>query len=416
MEKIVLDNGLRVLLLPLAGFRSASVDVWVAAGSRHEREPEQGISHFIEHMLFKGTARRSARDISEEMDRLGGSVNAYTAKEYTRYYCQCLGESAVPALDILCDMLASPRLDPAEMERERGVILDEMAMYEDSGEDVAHEALCAAVWPHSPLGRAICGLTETVATLTAEDLRRYMRRHYTPERMVAVAAGRFDREGVLRLLRDTLGALPRGEGVPQPDAPAFTPSLALKPKEFEQTSLVLATPGLPAGDPRRYAMSLLNFIVGGGASSRLFQRLREELGLAYSVYSASYASRGAGLFTVAASFSADRQEQVLSELQAVLRGLPGSISEEEFARARAQVKASFILGLETVASQASYAGRNELLEGREIPPEEAIAALERLTAEDVNALADELLRDPRRALSVAGEIRGRAFYEPFLKP
>ncbi len=415
MEKITLENGLRILLLPIGAARSASVGVWVAAGSRHEEKPEQGISHFIEHMLFKGTSRRSARAISEEMDRLGGSVNAYTAKEYTRYYAQCLSENAVQAMDILCDMLTSPRLDGEDMERERGVILDEMAMYEDSGEDVAHEALCAAVWPDSPLGRTICGLPGTVSALAPDDLRRYLSAHYTPERMIAVAAGGFDREGMLSLLKDTLGALPRGTGNPTLDAPAFAPSLALNRKEFEQTSLTLALPGLPFGDPRRYAMTLLNFIAGGGASSRLFQRLREELGLAYSVYSAAYSNQGAGLFTVAASFSADQQEQVLTEILAVLRGLPGSVTEEEFARAHAQVKASFILGLETVAAQASYIGRNELLEGRAVDPAEVLAALNRLTVRDINALAEELLADPRRALSVAGDVKTREFYAPFLR-
>lgn len=415
MEKITLENGLRILLLPIGAARSASVGVWVAAGSRHEEKPEQGISHFIEHMLFKGTSRRSARAISEEMDRLGGSVNAYTAKEYTRYYAQCLSENAVQAMDILCDMLTSPRLDGEDMERERGVILDEMAMYEDSGEDVAHEALCAAVWPDSPLGRTICGLPRTVSALAPDDLRRYLSAHYTPERMIAVAAGGFDREGMLSLLKGTLGALPCGKGNPTLDAPAFTPSLALNRKEFEQTSLTLALPGLPFGDPRRYAMTLLNFIAGGGASSRLFQRLREELGLAYSVYSAAYSNQGAGLFTVAASFSADQQEQVLTEILAVLRGLPGSVTEEEFARAHAQVKASFILGLETVAAQASYIGRNELLEGRAVDPAEVLAALNRLTVRDINALAEELLADPRRALSVAGDVKTREFYAPFLR-
>ena len=246
MEKITLGNGLRILLLPIDAARSASVGVWVAAGSRHEAKAEQGISHFIEHMLFKGTSRRSARAISEEMDRLGGSVNAYTAKEYTRYYAQCLSENAVQAMDILCDMLTSPRLDGEDMERERGVILDEMAMYEDSGEDVAHEALCAAVWPDSPLGRTICGLPGMVSALTPDDLRRYLSAHYTPERMIAVAAGGFDREGMLALLKGTLGALPRGTGEPPLDAPAFTPSLALNRKEFEQTSLTLALPGRSA--------------------------------------------------------------------------------------------------------------------------------------------------------------------------
>lgn len=414
MEKLVLENGLRILLLPMEGARSASVGVWVAAGSRHETEREQGICHFIEHMLFKGTVNRSARAISEETDMLGSSTNAYTAKEYTRFYAQTLAENAAATLDILCDMLMNPRLDPDELELERGVILDEMAMYDDSGEDVAQEKLFASVWPHSSLGRPICGVTETVSSLKAEDLRAYMRKNYTPERMLAVVGGGFDREAVLTLLNRTLGTLPRGGGIPSSDKPIFTPSLTLTKKTFEQTSLTLAMPGLASGDPRRYAMMLLNFIAGGGASSRLFQRLREELGLAYSVYSSNYAGVGAGVFLVAASFSADQQKRVLTEINAVLDGVAQGVTDEEFARALAQVKASHILGLETVAAQASWAGHNELYEGRQIDSSEALAHLDALTREDVNVLAADIIGCKDRALSVAGDTKSRAFYTPFL--
>lgn len=414
MEKLILDNGLRIILLPIEGARSASAGVWVKAGSCHETIREQGISHFIEHMLFKGTNRRSSRAISEEMDMLGGSVNAYTAKEYTRYYAQTLAENAAEALDILCDMLMNPRLDTEEMELERGVILDEMAMYEDSGEDVAHEALCAAVWPDSPLGRPICGIKETVSAFKPQDLRDYMKTHYTPERMLAVVGGGFDRSKVLSLLKSTLGTLPCGGKAPQLEHPAFTPSLSLTKKDFEQTSLILAMPGIPSGDKRRYAMMLLNFIVGGGASSRLFQRLREELGLAYSVYSTNYSSEGAGMFAVAASFSSNQQKRVLQEIHDVLSGVSQGITKEEFDRASAQVKASYIMGLETVAAQASYAGRNELFEGRQIESGEVIRELDNLTPEDIGELARQILNSPKRALSVAGEIKQDTFYAPFL--
>lgn len=414
MEKIVLDNGLRILLLPMEGARSASVGIWVKTGSCHETEKDQGISHFIEHMLFKGTARRSSRMISEEMDRLGGNMNAYTAKEYTYYYAQTLAENAAAALDILCDMLLHPRFDPDDLELERGIILDEMAMYEDSGEDVAQESLSAAVWPGSPFGRPICGIEETVSSFTAEDLRAYVRTHYTPERMLAAVGGGFDREAVLSLLRSTLGTLPRGNGIPPADPPAFTPSLSLVKKDFEQTSLILAMPGIPARDPRRYAMMLLNFIVGGGASSRLFQRLREELGLAYSVYSSSLASEGAGMFAVTASFSSDQQEKVLQEIAAVLKDAAEGVTEEECARAAAQIKASYIMGLETVAARTSYAGRNELFEGRQLESDEVLRELNKLTKADVDALAAEILGGSRRALSVAGDVKPRAFYSPFL--
>ena len=224
-EKIVLDNGLRILYLPIDGALSASVAVWVAAGSRHEKTEEQGISHFIEHMLFKGTTRRTSREISEEMDFLGGGLNAYTAREYTRYYAQTLAENAVPTLDIICDMLMNPLLDKDELERERGVILDEMAMYEDSGEDVVHDALCAAVWPGSPLGRPICGVAKTVSSFTSDDLRNYIKTHYTPERMIAVVAGGFDRNGIDSLIQKTLGALPPGKGRTGLSLPSLRPRL-----------------------------------------------------------------------------------------------------------------------------------------------------------------------------------------------
>lgn len=413
-EKIVLDNGLRILYLPIDGALSASVAVWVAAGSRHEKTEEQGISHFIEHMLFKGTTRRTSREISEEMDFLGGGLNAYTAREYTRYYAQTLAENAVPTLDIICDMLMNPLLDKDELERERGVILDEMAMYEDSGEDVVHDALCAAVWPGSPLGRPICGVAKTVSSFTSDDLRNYIKTHYTPERMIAVVAGGFDRNGIDSLIQKTLGALPPGKGADGFVAPEFTPSLALTKKRFEQTSLSLAMPGLPAGDPRRYAMMVFNFIVGGGASSRLFQRLREELGLAYSVYSSHSSSTGVGLFTVTASFSADRQEQVLSEINSVLKGLESGVTAEEFDRALAQIKASSIMGLETVAAKASFAGHNELFEGRQITSEEMLQNLNALTRSDIDSLAHDILSESKRALSVAGNVKKRSFYTSFL--
>jgi len=411
-ERIVLPGGLRVLFLPIADARSATVGVWVAAGSRHESENERGVSHFIEHMLFKGTARRSARDISEEMDLLGGGLNAFTARENTHYYAHTLAENAEKAMDILCDMLTAPRLDAGDIVLERGVILDEIAMYEDCGDEVAADAMFAAVWPSSQMGSPICGTPETVSSLCREDMVDYMRRHYTPERMVAVVAGGFDRNAMLELLSATLDAIPRGKGMPVADVPEFVPAVVLTKKEFEQTSLIVAMPGYPRGDSRRYAMSVLNYITGGGASSRLFQRLREELGLAYSVYSSNYPGIEAGIFTISASFSADRQEQVLHEIDAVLDDITRNITGDEFERARAQVKASIIIGMETVSSKAGHIGQMELFEQRQREPSEILAALDALTLSEVNALANELFNAPR-AVSVAGDIKSQEFYAPF---
>ena len=309
LEKLTLDNGLRVLLLPVEGALSASVGVWVEAGARYEPADKQGISHFVEHMAFKGTHTRTARQISEEMDLLGGGMNAYTTKEYTRFYAQTLAENARPAMELLADMLLHSRMAAEDVEVERGVILEEMAMYEDAGEDVAHEALCGAVWPRSPLGRPICGTRKTVESIQPGDLLRYVAEEYAPGRMVAVAAGGYNREEMLACIDSTLGGLKPGAPRPTADAPAFTPGVVLRKKKFEQVSLELAVPGLPFGEEeksQRYALMLFNFIAGGGASSRLFLRLREELGLAYSIYSTHYASKGAGLFTVSAAGKSGR--------------------------------------------------------------------------------------------------------------
>ena len=416
MEKIILPNGLRVLLLPIEGARSVSAGVWIEAGSRYEPAEMQGISHFTEHMLFKGTGRRSARRISEEMDLLGGGLNAYTTKEYTRYYAQTLSENAAAAWDLLCDMITDSRMAPEDTALERGVILEEIAMYEDAGEDLAHEALCASVWPRSPLGRPICGTRESVASITPKDLKSYVRENYTPERMVAVTAGGFDREAVLETLSAGLGHLQPGIGKPPTDTPAFTPGLVLRKKDFEQVSIELGMPGVPAvgtEDSRRYEMMLLNFIVGGGASSRLFQRLREELGLVYSIYSANYASRGAGLFTIAAALAPGRQEQALQEIRAVLASMTDGITQEEFLRAKAQVKASYILGLETVAQRASYIGRNELMEGKAIDSGEVLTHLDAVTIPDIEKLAAQLFSAPA-CLSAAGPVAAAKFYKPYI--
>ena len=416
MEKITWSNGLRLLLLPVEGALSASVGVWIEAGSRYEPASAQGISHFVEHMLFKGTAARSARDISEEMDMLGGSLNAYTTQECTRYYAQTLAQNAPGALELLSDMLLHSRMAPADVELERKVILDEIAVYEDVGEDLAHEALCAAAWPGSPLGRPICGTRSSVAALTSADLLRYVREQYPPERMVVVAAGAFDKAALMDILERGLAALPRGAGRPAVDAPAFSPALTLRPKDFEQVCLELGWRGIPAGDERRYAMMLANFIIGGGASSRLFLRLREELGLAYSIYSGSYADTGAGLFTVSASVAPEEQELVLTEIRGVLDGLLDGVTEPEFQRAKAQVKASYILGMESVAAKAANLGRCELTFGRSLPDEEVLAALDGVTRDEVDALIRTLFAGKPAALAAAGPVGSDSLYAAALAP
>ena len=409
-EKLTLKNGARILLLPEEGAHSVSASLWVTAGSAWEQPEEQGVSHFIEHMAFKGTFRRSAREISEEMDRLGGGMNAYTARECTRYYAQTLKENAGRVLDLLCDIVLHPRLDSADLELERRVILEEMAMYEDSGEEVAHEALCASVWPGSPFGRPICGTKDTVSAMTVDDLRRYRERHYAPSRLLAVVAGGFDRREVVDLLERELGSLPPAQDPEPPAPPVFQPCLVLRKRDFQQAAVELAMPGLPRGDERRFAMMLFSFIVGGGSSSRLFQKVREEKGLAYSIYSAAESFPGAGMFTVSALASPKHHLEVIREIRDVLTGFSAGISRDELDRARAQVKASYILGLETVEARASYEGRTALFHAAELSPDEVLERLDALELDDIDALAAQVLVPEKTALAAAGRVKPSKAY------
>lgn len=358
----------------------------------------------------KGPKKRTARRISEEIDALGGSLNAYTTRQYTRFYAQVLSANARPAepgrvLDVLLDMLLHSRFDPDDLGMERGVILDEIAMYEDMGEDLAHEALCGTVWPASPMGWPVCGRPDTVAAVTSPALRRYVNRTYTPERILVVLTGHFVRDDLLQRLEQALGTRPRGAGRPVVDTPGFRPGMALLSKPFEQVSFEIGFPGLSFHHERRYAMMLLNFIVGGGASSRLFQRLREERGLAYSVYSSHEAAAGTGLFTVSASVAPTNQQEVLREIRHILDGLchGEAITPAELERARAQIKASVILGMETVASRAYYAGQNELFSGREIPVREMLGRFDAVTLEQVQSLVGETFSGPW-AYAAAGPV------------
>lgn len=285
------------------------------------------------------------------------------------------------------------------------MILDEIAMYEDMGEDLAHEALCGTVWPASPMGWPVCGRPDTVAAVTSPALRRYVNRTYTPERILVVLTGHFVRDDLLQRLEQALGTRPRGAGRPVVDTPGFRPGVALLSKPFEQVSFEIGFPGLSFHHERRYAMMLLNFIVGGGASSRLFQRLREERGLAYSVYSSHEAAAGTGLFTVSASVAPTNQQEVLREIRHILDGLchGEAITPAELERARAAIKASVILGMETVASRAYYAGQNELFSGREIPIREMLGRFDAVTLEQVQSLAGETFSGPW-AYAAAGPV------------
>lgn len=388
MERIVLNNGLRLLLLPQPEARVFTLDVWVGAGSRYEAGFHGGISHLTEHMLFKGTATRTSRDISLAVDDIGGVINAYTGQEHTRYYIKTLGEFAVQALTLLADMLQGATIPQRELELEKQVVLEEIAMYEDSPEDVAHDGLTEMVWQGSALGASISGTRESVIAIDREEVLRFLAQQYTPDNMLVVCAGGFDVAAVRAAVEATFGSRPAGDGHPTDETPTFVSGILRRVKPHEQVCLEVGFPGLPVDAPERFTLTLMTALLGDGESSRLYQRLREELGLVYGVFTTHYACQGTGIYTIAASTSPDNQLTVLSEIGAVLtRFLTEEITPEELRRTKTRVKTGFLMSLETVAAYAAREGRCEWVLGYNIPVEQVLAAWDAVTPKDIIALA-----------------------------
>ncbi|MCI8361011.1 MAG: insulinase family protein [Clostridiales bacterium] len=402
MEIITLSNGLRIALERIEHARSAAVSFFIGSGSRYETAENAGVSHFIEHMLFKGSEARSAADIAEEMDAMGGQLNAYTTKEYTCLYAQAL-ESHIPAVtEIMADMLAHPKLDTADLLVERGVVLEEIGMYEDSPEDFCADQLHAAIWSSSPLGGNILGSRGSVTGMTADRLRRHMQAYYTPERMTVSVCGRFDRDAVCEIVERTFGSWENTGNPVRPAPVGFHPGLALRERDFEQTQLLFCFEGLPAGDKDRYAAAVFSTIAGGASSSRLNQRIREELGLAYSVYSFTSSYLGAGIFGVGAGVSHDNQQKTLEEAMEILLALREGVDEKELARTKEQFKANMVMGMESSGARASAMGRGLLLENRYTDEDAILRQIDSLTQADMIRVARLLVDPGRMALSAAG--------------
>lgn len=412
IERVTLPNGLRLLMLSDDRVRSASISVWIGSGSRFEAPERAGVSHFIEHMLFKSTRKRSARDIAEEMDAIGGQFNAYTTKEYTCVYARTLDTHLPIAVDVISDMITSPQLLEQELETERGVILEEIGMYEDSPEDLMVDGIYTAIWPGDMLGTNILGTRESIERMTAASLRAHMAEQYTGGRVVCAISGSFDRESLVRQITESFGVLPRGD-VPYKAEPAvFHRSFNLIEKDFEQTHICLGFAGVAQNDERRHALRVLNSICGGSSSSRLFQRIREELGLAYSVGCSSTPYMREGLFEVDAAVSPKNEEAALRELVRELCLLrKNGVTNDEFVRAKEQMKASIIMGLEGNAAIAAHMGRGELMRGQIKSEDEIIAEIEAVTVEQVNAAAVDFINFDSYSLCAVGKVRDQSVYD-----
>ena len=412
-QPITLPNGARLLLQEVPGAQSAALGFFVGVGSRHEAPRENGAAHFIEHMLFKGTARRSAGQLARDMDAIGGQVNAYTTKEHTCFYGRTLDRHLDEGLDILADMLFHSRFDQGDVELERGVILEEIGMYEDTPEDLVSERLSAAVYRGTPLARPILGRESTLEGMTGEWLARWQRKHYHAGNLVAALAGKFS-PAQADSLRDLLAALPSGLPAQSPPV-TYRPAVTAKKKAIEQNHLILAFPAPSYLDERRPQVLLLNALLGGGCSSRLFQQLREERGLCYSVYSYVADHADTGLLGIYAGVSRDQEWAALEGARRVALELADhGPSQEEVDRVREQAKANLLMGSESVQARMSHLGSSALLYGRVRETEELLDLYDAVTREQLRDLAGALFRMETASLSAVGRVGSSADYAAWL--
>nr|WP_211184542.1 pitrilysin family protein [Paenibacillus lemnae] len=381
--------------------RSVSFGIWVKTGSRNETPDINGITHFIEHMMFKGTYRFDARAIAEQFDAIGGNVNAFTSKEYTCYYAKVLDEHLPIAVDVLSDMFFNSRLDAEELAKEKNVILEEISMYEDTPDDLVHDLMSLSAYGDHPLAYPILGSKERLESMDPETLRTYMNRHYTIDNTVIALAGNID-DSVIELLERHFGAF-RNRGTSDTlSVPSFQDGLVYRKKKTEQNHICLSFPGSSIHDELQYAMVLLNNAIGGGMSSRLFQEIREKRGLAYSVYSYHSSHADSGMFTIYAGTAPKQTKDVLELTKEMMADLAvKGMTEEELSKGKEQLKGSLILSLESTGSRMNRLGKNELMLGRHYSLDDMIRRIEGVTMHDVNQVLDRMFVEPF-ALAMVG--------------
>ena len=399
----VLDNGLRLITEAMPHVRSVSIGVWLNRGSRHESDERSGIAHFVEHMLFKGTDTRSAEDIAQSIDSIGGQIDAFTAKEYASYYIKVLDEHLPLAVDILADIVLRPAFAADEIEREKKVILEEIKMVEDTPDDLVHELFTEHFWEGHALARPILGSKKTVEDFNADILHGYFGGAYVAPNMIVSAAGNLQHARVRELIDTAFGAVSREGERLNGGPPRVVPQVITRTKELEQSHICLGTDSYPQRHEDRYVSYILNTVLGGSMSSRLFQNVREKRGLAYSVFSGLSAYRDAGNLTIYAGCANDAIEEVVDLCVAELRTLKQSpIAASELRRAKDHLKGSLMLSLENTASRMSHLARQDIYFDRQFTLDETLEGVEKVTADDVQRVAAELFASGALAATVLG--------------
>ena len=403
----VLPSGLRLLTERMPHVRSVSIGVWLARGSRHETAEQGGIAHFVEHMLFKGTATRTAEDIAQTVDSIGGQMDAFTAKEYASYYFKVLDEHLPLAVEVLADIVMNPAFSNEDIGREKKVVLEEIKMVEDTPDDLVHELFTENLWPAHPLGRPILGTKDTVEALTQDGLRRYFTETYSAPNLIVAAVGNIEHERVRDLVQRAFAKLGSSSNSVTEAPPSVVPTTVIRNKELEQSHVCLGTGSYQQDHDERYSSYVLNTVLGGSMSSRLFQNVREKRGLAYAVFSGLSAYRDAGSITIYAGCAnnavGELIDVVIGELQ---RMKDEPLPESELRRAKDHLKGSLMLNLESTSSRMSHLARQEIYFDRQFGLDETLEGVESVSTEDVQRVAQDLFRDASLAATVVGAVNG----------
>lgn len=401
-----LDNGLTIVTEQVPSIRSVAIGFWVSVGSRFEDEANNGMSHFIEHMLFKGTNTRTAQDICQTFEILGAELNAFTTKEFTCFYARLIDEHLETGVEVLADMLQNPLLKPEHIDFERQVVLEEIAMYEDTPDELIHDLFTANLWPKHPLGKQVLGQKSGVEKFNPTQIRDYWQTHYYPGNIIVAAAGNTGHEDVVRLINKHYSLSAAGEKIENTQPAKTVSKLAIANKSTEQVHLCLGTVSLNANHPDRFALAILENIIGGGMSSRLFQKVREEKGLAYSIFSYHSLYQETGNIAIYAGTREANLNKVLTIITAELSDIVAKgVSEDEFNRSREHLKGRLVLGLESARNRMTRLGKSALIHEEILSTSELIAKIMKVSRDDIDELAKKILRPDRLVLTIIGPVK-----------
>jgi predicted Zn-dependent peptidase len=404
-----LDNGIPVVMEQLKNFRSAIIGIWVKVGSRNETHDKNGISHFLEHMFFKGTKKRTATDISIDIDSLGGDLNAFTSRENTAFYVKVLDEYIDRGIELLSDIFLHSTFPEAEMEKEKGVIKEEIKLVEDTPDDYIHDLFSRTVWGDSDLGQPVLGRRETIKSFARDDFIAHVRKYYGTSDTVVACAGNFDPDKVVGLLNHYLGELRRGSEPEKFAPPSFKNEIAIYPKDLSEAHICFGVEGIPYTSRDRYALALLNSMLGASVSSRLFQEIREKKGYAYSIYSFVSSYLDTGCWAVYAGTGKKKAAIVTELIIKEMKNLHDTITDAEIRRTKDQLKGNLILGMESTSSRMQNIARQEIYYGKYFSQKEIMKEIEAVTIEQARDLARRLINEGRMSLTVLGPVKGEDF-------